>query len=161
MIFKVMGTCLWYITNLPLWLLQKPSTQGSYTYKINDRMGQWLPMNNIVVLANWIITSVLATCTSATCVPSMHQMEAVVVGHFYVNLFTQMCTDYSTPVVSLLLGQHYRATRRVFGEKYSSLSLFVRWYLLWENPAAFQSLQLCSSPRCEQKCIVWPCSKLL
>jgi len=30
----------------------KPRTQGSYTYKINDRMGQWLPMNNIVVLAN-------------------------------------------------------------------------------------------------------------
>jgi len=56
----------------------------------------------------------------------MHQIEAVVVGHFYVNLLTQMCTDYSTLVVSLLVGQHYRATRRVFGEKYSSLSLEMR-----------------------------------
>jgi len=40
----------------------------------------------------------------------MHQMEAVVVENFYVNLLAQMCTDYSTPVISLLMGQHYRAT---------------------------------------------------
>ena len=49
-------------------------------------------------------------------------------------------------------------------EKYSSLSLFaykVRGYLLWENLTAFQALQLCSSPTCEQKRFVWPCSKLL
>jgi len=44
-------------------------------------------------------------------------MEAVVVENFYVNLLTQMRTDYSTPVVSLLVGQHYRATRRVFDKK--------------------------------------------
>jgi len=71
--------------------------------------------------------------TSATCVPSAHQMEAVVVGNFYVTLLAQMHTDYSTPVVSLLVGQHYRATRRTVEKKYSSLSLFaykVRGYLL-------------------------------
>jgi len=44
-------------------------------------------------------------------------MEAVVVGNFYVNLLARMRTDYSTPVVSLLVGQHYRATRRVFDNK--------------------------------------------
>ena len=48
---------------------------------------------------------------------SVHQMEAVVVENFYVNMLTQMRTDYSTPVVSLLVGQHYRATRRVFDKK--------------------------------------------
>ena len=60
-------------------------------------------------------------------------MEAVVVGNFYVNLLTQMRTDYSIPVISLLVGQHYKATQRVFVKKYSSLSLFaykVRGYLL-------------------------------
>jgi len=41
-------------------------------------------------------------------------MEAVVVGNFYINLLAQMQTDYRTPVVSLLVGQHYRATQRVF-----------------------------------------------
>ena len=49
-------------------------------------------------------------------------------------------------------------------KKYSSSSLFaykVRGYPLWENRAAFQALQLCSSPTCEQKRFVWPCSKLL
>jgi len=64
----------------------------------------------------------------------MHQMEAVVVENFYVNLLAQMRTDYSTPVVSLLVGQHYRATRRVFDKKvFQFLSLFaykVRGYLL-------------------------------
>ena len=117
--------------------------------RTSDRMSQWFPMNNIrVVLANWIITSACArVCNaraSATCVPSVHQMEAVVVGNFYVNFLAQMRTDYSTPVVSLLVGQHYRATRSVFDKKkYSSLSLFaykVRGYLLWENLAAFQAL---------------------
>ena len=54
---------------------------------------------------------------SATCVLSVHQMEAVVVENFYVNLLAQMRTDYSTPAVSLLVGQQYRATRRVFDEK--------------------------------------------
>jgi len=44
-------------------------------------------------------------------------MEAVAVGIFYVNLLAQMRTDYSTPVVSLLVGQLYRATRRVFDRK--------------------------------------------
>jgi len=34
--------------------------------------------------------------------PSTHQMEAVVVGNFYINLLAQMGTDYSTPAVSLL-----------------------------------------------------------
>ena len=48
---------------------------------------------------------------------SVHQMEAAVVGIFYVNLLAQMRTDYSKPVVSLLVGQHYRATRRVFYRK--------------------------------------------
>ena len=50
-----------------------------------------------------------------------------------------------------------------FRKKHSTLSLFaykVSGYLLWENPAAFQSLQLCSSLRCKQKRFVWPCSKL-
>ena len=55
--------------------------------------------------------------TSATCVLSVHQMETVVVGHFYVNLLAHMRTDYSTPVVSLLVGQHYRATRSVSDKK--------------------------------------------
>ena len=59
----------------------------------------------------------LHTRASATCVLSVHQMEAVVVGNFYVNLLAQMRTDYSTPAVSLLVGQQYRATRRVFDEK--------------------------------------------
>jgi len=45
--------------------------------------------------------------------PSMHQMEAVVVGNFYINLLAQMGTDYSTPAVSLLVGHCYRATRRI------------------------------------------------
>jgi len=44
-------------------------------------------------------------------------MEAVVVGNFYVNLLAQMRTEYSTPAVSLLVGKHYRATRRVFDKK--------------------------------------------
>ena len=48
---------------------------------------------------------------------SVHQMEAVVVGNFCVNLLAQMRTDYSTPAVSLLVGQQYRATRRVFDKK--------------------------------------------
>jgi len=64
---------------------------------------------------------------------SVHQMEAVVVRNFYINLLAQMLTDYSTPVVSLLVGQHYRTTRIIFEKKYSSLSLFaykVRGYLL-------------------------------
>jgi len=54
---------------------------------------------------------------SATYGVSVHQMEAAVVGNFYVNLLAQMRTDYSTPVVSLLVGQHYRATRRFFDKK--------------------------------------------
>jgi len=71
-------------------------------------------------------------CASSTCVPSVHQMEAVVVGNFYVNLLTQMRTDYSTPVISLLVGQHYRATRRVFEEKvfqFVSVCLQSSWLL--------------------------------
>ena len=44
-------------------------------------------------------------------------MEAVVVGNLYVNLLAQMRTDYSTPVVSLLVEQHYRATLSVFDKK--------------------------------------------
>ena len=59
----------------------------------------------------------LHTHGSATCVPSVHQMKVVVVGNLYVNLLAQMRTDYSTPVISLLVGQHYRATRSVFEEK--------------------------------------------
>ena len=59
----------------------------------------------------------LHTRASATCVLSVHQMEAVVVGNLYVNLLAQMRTDYSTPVVSLLVGQHYRATQSVFDKK--------------------------------------------
>jgi len=52
-------------------------------------------------------------------------------------------------------------TKRFWQKKYSSLSLLaykVRGYLLWENLAAFQALQLCSSPTSEQKRFVWPCS---
>ena len=41
------------------------------------------------MLANWIVTIVLATCTSTTCMPSME----VVVGNLYVNLLVQMHTD--------------------------------------------------------------------
>ena len=48
---------------------------------------------------------------------SVHQMEAVVVGNFYVNLLAQMHTNYSTSVVSVLVGEHYRATRGVLDEK--------------------------------------------
>ena len=51
----------------------------------------------------------------------------------YVNLLAEMCIDYSTPVVSLLMGQHYRVMQNVLKQKYSSLSLFaykVRGYLL-------------------------------
>ena len=44
-------------------------------------------------------------------------MEAVVVGNFCVNLLAQMLTDYSTPVVSLLVGQHSRATRRALDKE--------------------------------------------
>jgi len=44
-------------------------------------------------------------------------MEAVVVENFNINFLAQMRTDYSTPVVSLLVGQHYRASRRVFSKK--------------------------------------------
>ena len=47
---------------------------------------------------------------------SVHQMEAVV-GNFDINLLAQMGTDYSTPVICLLVGQHYRSTRRVFDIK--------------------------------------------
>ena len=85
---------------------------------------EWLPRNNINHES--IESSLLRlslTRASATCMPSTHQMEAVVVGNLYVTLLAQMQTDYSTPVVSLLVGQHYRATRRVFGKKkFSSLS---------------------------------------
>ena len=62
-LLKVTGTCLWYVTNLPLWLLQKPVLRVPTS--TSDRMGQWFPMNNIrVMLGNWIITSssALATC---------------------------------------------------------------------------------------------------
>ena len=57
-------------------------------------------------------------------------MEAVVVGNFYINLLAQMPTDYSTPVVSLRVGQHYRATQRVFDKnvfRFASVCLQSSW----------------------------------
>ena len=40
-------------------------------------------------------------------------MEAVV-GNFYVILLAQMHTDYSTPVISLFVGEGYGTTQSVF-----------------------------------------------
>jgi len=37
--------------------------------------------------------------------------------NFCVNLLVQMRTDYSRPVISLLVGPHYRATQRVFDKR--------------------------------------------
>ena len=42
---KVTGTCLWYVTNLTLWLLQKSVVR--VPTRTSDRMSQWFPMNNI------------------------------------------------------------------------------------------------------------------
>jgi len=67
----------------------KTSTQGSYTS--SDRMSQWFPMNNIRVVLE--LSLVRLQRASATCVLSVHQMEAVVGGNFYVNLLAQMRTD--------------------------------------------------------------------
>jgi len=73
--------------------------------------------------------------------------------------------------VSLLVGQHITGPHEEFLKRWSIpclltkfMSLFaykIHGYLLWENLAAFQSLQLCSSLRCEQKCFMLPCSKWL
>jgi len=55
-------------------------------------------MNNIrlYLLIESSLVRLQRTCASATCVLSVHQMEAVVVENFYVNLLAQMCTDYSS-----------------------------------------------------------------
>jgi len=91
-----------------------------------------------------------------------HQMEAVVVGNLYINSLVQMRTDYSTPAVSLLVGHRYRATRRVFRKNVFKIvsACKVCGYPPREHPAAFQSLQFCSSPSYKQKHFVWPYSKL-
>jgi len=88
-------------------------------------------------------------------------MEAIVVGNFYVNLLTQMRTDYSTPFVSLLVGQHYRATRRVFETKvfqFVSVCLQSLWL-----PALRESscLSVTADLFFSRMRFVWPCSKLL
>ena len=65
-------------------------------------------------------------------------MEPVVVGNFYVSLLAQMRTDYSTPVISLLVGQHYRATRRVFDKKvfqFVSVCLQSSWVPALREPS--------------------------
>jgi len=46
---NVTGTCLWYVTNLPLWLLQKLVLILRVPTRTSDRMSQWFPMNNIRV----------------------------------------------------------------------------------------------------------------
>jgi len=98
------------------------------------------------------------TRTSATCMPSTHQMEAVVVGNFYINSLAQMGTGYSTPAVSLL--DIATESHEEFVEKTFVSGCKVCGYLPWKHPSAFQLLQFCSSPSYKQKRFMWPCSKL-
>ena len=98
---NVTGTYLWYVTNLPLWLLQKLVLVLRVPTRTSDRMSQRFPMNNIrVVLANWIITSALATCLHQppVCQACIKWKLLLLEISTYVNLLAQMCTDYSTPV---------------------------------------------------------------
>ena len=62
-------------------------------------------------------------------------MEPVVVGNFYVSLLAQMRTDYSTPVISLLVGQHYRATRRKKTFQFVSVCLQSSWVPALREPS--------------------------
>jgi len=95
--------------------------KNQYSGFLQVQVTEWVNGFLWIILGLYLLIESSLVClhtrASATCVLSVHQMEAVVVGNFYVNLLAQMCTDYSTPVVSLLVGQHYRATRRVFGKK--------------------------------------------
>jgi len=152
-----------YVTNLPLWLLQKPVLR--VPTPTSDRMSNgflWIILGLCLLIESSLVHLQRAHA-SATCVLSVHQMEAVVVGNLYINLLAQMHTDYSTPVVS----SAYRATWRIFeNTKYSLFAYEVHVSVCLQSswvPAlrAFQSLQLCSSPSCKQKCFMLPCSKLL
>ena len=158
-----MGTCLWYVTNLPLWLLQKPVLR--VPTRTSDRMSQWFPMNNIRLYL--LIDSSLVRL-QRVCISHLRAKRASNGSCCLLKISTSICSPrcaLTTVHQSFLClwdsitGPH----EEFLTKKYSSLSLFaykVHGYLLWENLAAFQALQLCSSPTCEQKRFVWPCSKL-
>jgi len=89
-------------------------------------------------------------------------MEAVVVGNFYVNLLIQMRTDYSTPFLCLwdrITRPHTVFDKRVF--QFVSVCLRSSWVPALRESSCLSGTELCSSPTCEQKHLVWPHSKLL
>ena len=156
---KVTGTCLWYVTNLPLWLQKLVPVLRVPTHT-SDRMSQRFPMNNIrIVLANWIITNALATCAHQPPVCQACIKWKLLLLEISTSICSPRCTLTTVHQSFLCSWDNIAGPHEEFlKQKYSSLSLFaykVRGYLLWENPAAFQSLQICSSPRCGQKCFVW------
>ena len=144
----------------------KLSTQGSYTYKINDRMGQWLPMNNIkVVLANWIITSALATYASATCVlkhasngscccwtflhqfahPGVHWLQ-------YTSCFSACGTELQGHTKSFW-------KKKVF--QFVSVCLQSSLVPALRESSCLSVTAALFFSEMRAKCIMWPCSKLL
>ena len=158
---NVTGTCLWCVTNLPLWLLQlKLVLVLRVPTRTSDRMSQRFPMNNIrVVLANWIITSALATRAHQppVCQACIKWKLLLLEISTYVNLLAQMYTDYSTPVFFLLMGLHYRATQKVFETKvfqFVSVCLQSSWLpALRESSCLSVTANLFSEMRAKALCV--------
>jgi len=131
----------------------KTTTQGSYTYKW--RMSQWFPMNNRVVLANWIIiTSALATHVSHLCAKCVSNGSCCCWK--FLRQFARpdahwlLYTSRFSACGTALQGHTKRFWPRCIPVCLCLLTKLVGT-LLWENLAAFQSLQLLSSPNMRAK----------
>ena len=154
---KLAPTCIDFFKKKPV--LRVPT-------RTSDKMSQWFPMNNIrVVFANWIIIVRLQRAPISRLRAKACIKWKLLLLEFSTSICSPRCALTTVHQSFLCLWDSITGPHEKFlTEKYSSLSLFaykVHGYLRWENLTAFQALQLCSSPTCEQKRFVWPCSKLL
>ena len=85
------------------------------------------------------------------------------ITNFYISLLMLLHMEYHILVVLLsicttLLQGHTKRIWKTFFPVCNGLLVKLRGT---QYPVAFQPLPLCSSLRYEQKCFVWPCTKLL